>query len=1365
MAESDLTAVRGRLKAAEETIRQQQRTLGQFLLEKHEPIAVVGVGMRFPGGSASLDEFDSFLRDGRSGIGPLPRDRWNFGVPEESIRTEAGGFLERIDEFDPQFFNIPPKQAPYIDPQQRLLLETAWEALENANIDPAGLRHGDGGIYVGASPLDFALELESLSDDQLDGGLTTGLGGYSMSGRLSYFLGWRGPSLTTDTACASSLTALHLAVEGLRRRECGIALCAAVNALHNPRSFIILTHGQMLAPDGHCKTFDEAADGYARAEGSGALVLKRLSDALMDNDTILALVRGTAIGQDGESAGLSAPNGTAQEAVMRAALANARLEPGDIQYVEAHGTGTPLGDPIELGSINGVFGESHDKDRPLTVGSLKSNIGHMEPAAGLGALIKVVAQLRAGMFYPHLWETPSGRIPWDSYPVTVPTQARPWEAPVRRATVNGFGVAGAIGVAVLEEAPPPETRRLVLRHDEELAADGADEGGHVFTLSAKSRSALRLQAERQLRFLAEHPDTGLADLCFTRGVGRSHFRHRMAGAVSDKEQLVGLLRKHNEQPAGRQEKQNPDAFRKVAFLFTGSGSQYVGMGRALYRQFPVFREHVDACDAQFTGILGRSVAEIMFGDAKDAEEALGRTVYTHAALFTLEYALAKLWLSWGIRPSVLIGHSVGEIVAATVAGLFSLPDGIAFLGARASLIQSVSEPGGMAAVSAPSEEVVVPLLEKWPDLGVAAVNAPEQCVISGGADALAAATEHLRRQGWTVTPLRVSSAFHSPLMAEVSERLREALSGIRFHEPALTLISNLTGGIAAPKEMSTPEYWVRHLYETVEFAAGVRTIGQRGRHVFLEIGPSHALTSLARRSVDEAQHRWLSCLQPKDTTGMTIRRALAGAYSAGLSITWSEVYTGRLGRKIPLPSYAFDRRRYRLPVRPVRGGATGTAAHLLLGTEAARTETDSPVREFSARINAGHPGYLADHALAGRAFMPATGYLETLLALQDAVHGDTTRGVEDVRFHEALFLTDQPTLLTTRATPRPDGRTAVEIVSRPDEGGAQEPIERLHVTAVIGAARDGTGVSAAGRDMLRRVEWVTGPDRDTTKVDHGTGADQGIEPDAVLTAADIRAAYARAGLEYGPHFSRARSVARYGDDLTVGELDGTATGFGEFLPPPVMDGATHGLAALVDDGHQYMATRIGRLRAFRKPRSKELRTVVRITRAAVDLDGIAFTLDVLLLDGGEPVAELNGMGFTRLTPRPSTPRAPADEGLPARRQQPDVDLAYLSAASPEERSSALVELVRGMVADLLRVDDPESVDAQSTFLELGVDSLTAIEMTNRLQARLHTPLLSSSVFDHPSVAELAEFLDGRLTSPPVGASTTTSPARRDAHTS
>lgn len=1177
--------------------------------EAGQAIAIIGAGLRFPGDNETLDGFEDFLREGRSGIRPLPADRWDVPAftpsepgEEGKIHTIGGGFLTAIDQFDAPFFSISPLEAQYTDPQQRLLLETGWEALENANVNPAELRHGNGGVYIGASSFDYALELDSLSYPETDGHLASGITPFAMSGRLSYFLGWRGPSLTTDTACASSLTALHLAVTGLRRGECDIALAGAVNALHHPKIFVMFSHANMLAPDGQCKTFDEAADGYVRAEGCAVLVLKRLADAQRDGDNVLALIRGTAIGQDGESAGLTVPNGTAQEQVMRAAIASAGLEPGDISYVEAHGTGTPLGDPIEMGAISDVFMDSHTRQRPVVVASLKTNLGHMEPAAGLGGVLKTVLQMKAATIFPHLnFRNPSGRIPWNSIPVTVPATSMPWTAKPRRAVVSSFGFAGSIAAAVLEEppqAPVPSPRPA--------------DGGHILTMSARSKRSFRLLTERYQQFLATHPDAGIEDVCYTANVGRSHFPLRRADVVHDRQELESLLLKwHDREPEA-------GGIRKVAFLFAGQGSQYPGMGAALYRQFPVFRGEVDACDEFFARHLARSVREIMFGEAADNDE-IQQTRFTQPALFTLEYALARLWLSWGIRPNVMIGHSIGEVVAATVAGLFSLDDAALLVAARGRLMQSVSAPGGMAAVSAPAADVA-PLLEPYTDLALAAVNSPGQCVVSGGRRSLAELTATLAGRGLTVKPLAVSHAFHSPLMTEVFDEFREVLARVRFLEPAMTVISNLTGKVAKVSEISTPDYWVRHIGEPVNFEAGMSAVDRRGKHLFVEIGPSRALTALARQCVPPQDHGWVASLARDDRDGTVIREAVAQAYSCGLPVSWTGFHQGREGRKVTLPAYAFDRKRYWLPLKGKRhglGGATsdGPVRHPLLGEEVSSPEQRAQgVREFSAKLRASDPAYLADHVVLGRVVFPGTGYLETILALQDAVYGDTSRPIEDVVVSEPLFLSEEdPVEVRTVLMQARDGAATVKIVSR--EAGKDGFIERTHLTAVLLPATENAaladGLTEAGQQLIAMARTVS-------------------EPDETLGQHEVYAAYAAAGLEYGPQFQRMLQVDRYGDGLAIGRLraDTDASPL-DHVPPVLVDSATHAFAAIAAEGESFLPVRYGRFRLFAKPRAAELRVL--LWPDPQPPAGTDLSLNLVAVDGSRPVFELRGLGLRRIT--------------------------------------------------------------------------------------------------------------------------------------
>ncbi|GGS25407.1 hypothetical protein GCM10010252_75600 [Streptomyces aureoverticillatus] len=1346
--------------------------------QPQEAVAIVGAGLRFPGGSNCLDDFEEFLAAGASGITPLPTDRWDTAAftpqgPEDKgkIRATAGGYLERIDLFDAGFFNISPKEAQYIDPQQRMLLETAWQALEHANIDPTPLRRANGGVFIGASSVDYALELDALPYEELDGHLASGITLFPLAGRLSYFLGWRGPSISVDTACSSSLAALHLAVTALRRGECDIALGGGVNALHNPRIPVMFSNAQMLAGDGQCKTFDEAADGYARAEGCGVLVLKRLTDALADGDEVLAVIRGTAIGQDGDSAGLTVPHGPAQERVLNLALDDAGLEAGDIQYVEAHGTGTPLGDPIEIGAISNVFADSHTKDDPLVVGSVKTNLGHMEPASGLVGVIKTLLQLRSATIFPHLnFTTPSTRIPWEVYPVRIPTRCEPWKAPVRRAAVNSFGFAGTISAVILEQAPTPAP----------APAAAAGEAAPVLTLSAKSGPALREQAERYRQFVAERPDVDVAALCYTANVGRAHFPHRLAAPVGGREDLLAAL----EQAGRPEEAAGPSGIRKVAFMFTGQGAQYAGMGAAPYRQFALFREIVDDCDRLFAPHLGRSVREVLLGTAADAE-VIDQTLFTQSALFTLEYALARQWMSWGVRPNVLIGHSIGEVVAATVAGLFSLPDAVTLVAARARLMQSVRTPGGMASVGAAAEDVE-PLLAGRPDLAVAAVNGPAGCVISGAHTALAEVSAQLSAAGIRVQPLSVSHAFHSPLMAEVSDQFRTALQSITFREPSISLISNLTGKVARMREIASADYWVRHIGEPVRFLSGMRAIAKRGRHAFVEMGPSAMLCALGRNCVPAEEHLWLASLRRNDDTGAATLRALADFYTAGLDVDWAAYHRGARPARLQLPTYAFQRKPYWLPIPKTRphSGPSGPARHRLLGRRTPPAELPADVWEFTSEFTLAELGELSGHRTGGRPCLPPAAWADLLLALQDAVFGHTRNTVEDLLLPQPLTLTgEQSVRLTTRLRRTGSGRADVDVtgtISNPGPGPGGEENTPDSTSSLGGESGTGgeSGESGVCTFVRARIAPPAAPGADSAlcalAARPGTTVDRA---DAQDIATDLNAV----GRDFGEAPPRLLSVARHPGGAVTGHLTAGETSAVEQLPAALLESALIGAVALDEHGPVFTLKSARSIRLFKKPRGERLRLA-----ATVRAQGPDRLADLLLLEdspdsaggsggagsesggGGEPVAEVLGAVLARPEGPAGTPHfthrvewlrrtlPPPPEAAPGTARERHVLLAGTTTATAATEPAALTALTA--LCDTTGTAEAAATAATSGAVEPGGPSGESAQGGGRAvrlslapdPAALHEALADPSVTDvawfwQPCAGEMSyERLRGEL---------------------
>jgi acyl transferase domain-containing protein len=891
----------------------------------NEPIAVIGIGCRFPGGADSPEAFWELLREGRDAITEVPPDRWDVDAwydpnPDApgKINCRHGGFVHGCEGFDTAFFEITPREAKSLDPQHRMLLEVSWEALENSGLVPSEHVGTDTGVFIGITGNDYFSLVSGGDAERIDAYLGTGNAHSSASGRLSYFFGFKGPSISLDTACSSALVAVHAACQSIRTGECEMALAGGVNYLLRPEMSINFSKAHMLAPDGRCKAFDARADGYVRSEGCGVVVLKRLSSAVAAGDPVLAVIRGSAVNQDGRSGGLTVPNGPSQSTVIRRALTMAGVAPGQVSYVEAHGTGTSLGDPIEVGALRDVFGD-RAADDPLWIGTVKSNLGHLESAAGVASLIKTILCLRGNEFVPSLhFETPNPHIDWDKLPVKVAAQRMPWDATEKRiAGVSSFSFSGTNAHLIVEEAP-----RARVSGPKDSARPFAPRGHHGLALSAHSETALRELAGRYRARLSGLPDERLGDVCASAAVFKDRFDERLF-LVSDS---TDGMRTALESFAAGQTCPAPCASGRVVarqqkagvgFLFTGQGCQYPGMGRQLYDDEPVFRETVDRLAASLDGKMKVPLLKVLFPEAGSStaeQNLLNDTAYTQPALFVLEYALAELWRSWGVAPDVVVGHSVGEYSAAAVAGVFSPEDGLRLIAERGRLLSELPRDGAMYAVFA-REQIVAAAVDSHRDrVSIAAVNGAGHVVISGERQAVAVIVASLQAQGVTARELNVSHAFHSPLTDPVLERFRPVANSISYRRPKIGFVSCVSGDLVED-EVTNPEYWVRHVRMPVRFDLALKTLRTTHGRLFVEVGPQPVLSSLAEtesgvETLPGTNAVFLPSLRPKVPDHRQCLETLGRLFVHGAAVDWSAYYRGRFERQTNLPTYPFQRQRH-----------------------------------------------------------------------------------------------------------------------------------------------------------------------------------------------------------------------------------------------------------------------------------------------------------------------------------------------------------------------------------------------------------------------------------------------------------------------
>ncbi|MBI5563328.1 MAG: SDR family NAD(P)-dependent oxidoreductase [Chloroflexi bacterium] len=1202
-----LEETQAQLEAAERALRAQ-----------HEPIAVIGLGCRFPGNAHDPATFWQNLRRGVDAIREVPADRWDADAVYDADQdapgktyTRWGGFLDRVDQFDPQFFGISPREATGMDPQQRLLLEVAWEALEHAAQAPDQLSGSRTGVFIGIASADYINLIQQQGDaTRFDAYYGSGIAHSIASGRLSYVLGLQGPSLSIDTACSSSLVAVHVACQSLRSGECRMALAGGVHLALSPDNTIAFSKSHMLAPDGHCKTFDARADGFAEGEGAGIVVLKKLSDAIADDDRILAVIRGSALNQDGPSSGLTAPNGPAQEAVIREALANARTKPAEVGYVEAHGTGTSLGDPIEVRALAKVLRDGRAADRPFLLASLKTNIGHLEAAAGVASLIKVVLMVQHGEIPPHLnFQTPNPFIPWSEVPAVIPVTLQPWPAGYERriAAISAFGFSGTNAHLIVEAAPIGEAKPIEIERP-----------SHVLALSAKNKAALTALVDRFHQHLIEASPAALADVCFTANTGRAQFTHRATFVTRSIDQLREQFTAYlaGESATGVISGEVPTTDRpRITFLFTGQGAQYVEMGRQLYETQPVFRAALDRCDEILRPYLGESLLSVLYPQSAFSNQqhlhraadavpvsTINETAFTQPALFAVEYALAELWKSWGVTPSAVMGHSVGEYVAACVAGVFSLEDGLKLIAARGRLMQALPPGGEMAAVFA-AETTVAEAIAPFADrVSLAAINGPDNVVISGEGAAVRSVLEQLRARGIKSKALKVSHAFHSPLMDPMLDEFERIAAQVKFATPKIRLISNVTGQ-AVTTEVTQPAYWRQHVRAAVRFAASIETLHHMGHTIFVEIGPGPTLLGMGQRCMDDDAALWLPSLRPGQDDWLTILGSLSALIVRGARVDWRGFDEPYARRKLALPSYPFQRERYWLAAAPRRMAIDSRtpALHPLLGRRLRSALSDV---QFESELGTATSTLLNDHRVFETALLPATAYLEAFTAAMQNVLTTDACWLEDVTIHAGLVVPEGATRIT-QVIVKPDGLGAVSMQFF--SSGDAETGWQLHASAV-GRVDQAAPMTTLLRTEIqsRCIEQVTADAHYQQLRDHG--------------------------MVFGPSLHGVRHIWRRSSEA-LGEIqlpDGAESEAVAYrIHPALLDACIQILeAAVPNPAETYLPIGVENFRLYRRPGTHVWsHALIRPNQPA---NHATLTADIRVFDDdGQLVAEAIGMQFRR----------------------------------------------------------------------------------------------------------------------------------------
>lgn len=1230
-----------------------------------DPIAVVGFSGRFPG-AADIDEFRELLFNGVDAIREVPHERDEFrgaASTPEGFPVARGGFIEAIDQFDPGFFGISPREAVHMDPQQRLLLEVSWTAIEHAGISADTLAGRNIGVFIGVSSMDYLHLLEG-SPERFNSYAGTGNALSIAANRVSYLLDLRGPSLVIDTACSSSLVAVHQACEALRRGEVEAALAGGVNLILSPDTTRVFGRAGMLSADGRCKTFDSAADGYVRGEGCGMVLLKPLKKALADGDTVHAVILGSAVNQDGKSNGLTAPNGPSQEAVIRRALAAGGVTPQDIGYVETHGTGTGLGDPIEVRALKSVYGSLGTPATPCYLGAVKTNIGHLESAAGIAGLIKTILVLKLAEIPPNLhFHTLNREIDLTDSRLRLPLQVTRWEAANgrRRAGVSSFGFGGTNAHVVLEE--PPLLDKAV--------ASAPAWRHHLLTVSARSREALRQLGESYETRLAALNGGTVDSVCYTSNVCRKHFEYRLAALGTTADELMERLAAFRGSTVsadlyvGDLDRHDPPI---IAFLFTGQGAQRKGMGRELFETQQVFRETFHRCDAIAQSLAEKSLAEILY-DSEDSV-SVDDTANSQPLLFALEYSLAKMWESWGIRPAAVMGHSVGEYAAACIAGVFSLEDGVRLTLERGRLMQSLPRLGAVFAVSASEAEVRSAIQPYEHAVSIAAVNGPLQTVVSGEADALERVIDSFREKEVAVRKLDVSHAVHSPLMRPMLGDFEQVARSVSYRKPEITLISNVTG-LEATEEVTDPAYWTRHVLAPVRFYEGMQALSSRGCGVYIEVGPGPVLLSLGRQCLPDGRALWLPSLRAGRSDWEQLLENLATVYVRGGPIDWEGVHLGHRPPKAELPAYRFQRERCWINSRRDLDPSETPAA-----AQAGCTQVPSASEReaiFNWRVASHTPAYLGEHRVRGNLLAPAALFLD--MVLEAGVRTIENRGMllEGFAVESPLLLAERESKLLQLLIKKDSGpRHTFQLFSLDGETDASRALWIRHASGTLAAQEDLQQTA----DTIERLR-----ERCINTVDVG----------------GLYSRYAKCGVEYGPSLRVIRRLWRSGDEA-LGRIEAPA----DAALAIVIDAAFQTAGCLLPEQFTDIAYLPVGISAFhaREPIPREFWCHVRLTSA----DEVQVRAEVRLLDDtGGLIAGIDGFTCQRsrtvaekdLRPwlhkvewRPQSIEAgnggtaslPAPAKIKERIQERWVDSAMATALEAHINAEAAMEKLAGLYA-------------------------------------------------------------------------------------